>query len=145
MVTMTIHDNGAVGRVLGRKRMSVVRSTNMSSATTNFRSRSHSSLELTRATHLTSPSVRTPQAALHALCLIAISPLLREIQLVAAHDHCSTQKKPKSEKKQLPIQLAAERVISKRYSRGMEDQEGKTKRSESALHRFSWPGCRPEY
>lgn len=55
---------------------------------------------------------------MRALSLATIGPPLREIQLVAAHDHCSTQKKSKSEKKQLPIQLAAERVISKKYSNG---------------------------
>ena len=55
---------------------------------------------------------------MHALRLRTIGPLHREIQLVAARDHCRVNKKSKSKKKQLPIQLAAERVISKRYSRG---------------------------
>jgi hypothetical protein len=57
-------------------------------------------------------------------------------QLAAEHNHAAMIRKQSQKKsKQLPIQLAAERVISKRYSRGMEDQEGKTKKSESALHR----------
>jgi hypothetical protein len=44
-----------------------------------------------------------------------------------------------------PFNWLQKGLYQKSTQMGMEDQEGKTKRSESALHRFSWPGCRPEY
>lgn len=76
---------------------------------------------------------------MRALSLATIGPPLREIQLVAAHDHCSTQKKSKSEKKQLPIQLAAERVISNRVLKGGWEIK-KAKRKGASQHCTGSPG-----